>query len=161
VAINVSRRLLREPGFPQLVSTALAGTGVTPGLVAFDLPFGAFVRRPLHVGATASKLAKLGVVVIADDVTGDPARAALANPPVSALKIPLYPAAARRSGLHPRAAAAVALAGELGAAAVAKAVENTAELETLRALGFDRAFGHVYAPAVTPEALAGLLDAPV
>jgi EAL domain-containing protein (putative c-di-GMP-specific phosphodiesterase class I) len=160
VAVNVSRRLVRDGGLPDVVAVALAATGVSPHLVGLDVPFASFARRPIPTRATAQRLRDLGVVVIADDVAGDLARAELgAGGAVSVLKIPIYVAGSRRPVLHPTARAAVALAHEIGAVAVAKAVENTAELDTLRALGFDRAFGHAYSPALTPDGLAALLGA--
>jgi len=40
---------------------------------------------------------------------------------------------------------------------VAMAVETAQDLRTVRDQGFDRAFGHVFSPALAPAALAPML----
>jgi EAL domain-containing protein (putative c-di-GMP-specific phosphodiesterase class I) len=74
------------------------------------------------------------------------------------LKIALHASGRRRDGLHPSVGQALEVARELDAEAVAKAVERTADLDDLRVLGFDRAFGHVFSPALDAVELRALVE---
>ncbi len=158
VAANVSMRQVRDDAFVERVAEAIDAAGVDPAIVAVDVPFQAFTRRPRPTAVAVAELDRMGLTVVADDVTGDVRQAELDACPLAVYKILLYPTSHRRSTLHPSAVTALELAHEAGAVAVAKAVENSAELEVLSSLGFDRAFGHVYSPALPPEQLVALLD---
>lgn len=159
VAINISRHHLGDPELLTRVRHALDATGIDPGRLAVDLPLSAVVKDPVHTREVAEQLDALGVSIIVDGVSGDTPPAALAGLPVRALKFVVGPFGRGGSSANSRAAdAAVVLARTLEVLSVAKAVETAADLKDLREKGFDRAFGHVFSPAVPADAMLPLLD---
>ena len=159
IALNVSRRQLGDTGFMGRLTAALEETGTAPDLLAVDIPLIAFTKAPVATRRVTIALRNLGITVIADGVSGDRYRTSLEGAALTALKVPVYAAGRRRPGLHPSVAAARALAVELGAEAVAKAVESEADLVAVRKLGFTRGFGHVFSPALTAERMSAALAA--
>lgn len=159
VALNVSRHHLRDPQFLPRVRQALDTTGIVPEQLAIDLPLSALVKDPVNVRHVALDLADLGVTLIVDGVSGDAPPAAFEGLPISVLKIVVgnvgHPSAI---GRHRSADDAIELARTIGAISVAKSVETAADLQALLEMGFDRAFGHVFSPALAPSALVPLLD---
>lgn len=158
VALNISRRLLTEPRFAHLFDAAVTDSGVDPSDLALDVPLAAFTKHRLDALPNVAVLADLGVTIVCDGATGD-VRRALEHTPASVLKIELHTARRRTGGLHPSVEIGLRAARELGATAVAKAVETDADLDELRALGFERAFGHVFGPAVEADELLRVIDA--
>lgn len=158
VALNVSRRLLADPRFAHLFEAALLDADVDPHDLAVDVPLAAFTKHRLDALPNVAILADHGATIVCDGVTGD-VRRALEQTPATVLKIELHTAGRRQPGLHPSVAVGLQVARDLGATAVAKAVERDADLDELRALGFERAFGHVFGPAVDADALLGVIDA--
>ncbi|MEZ5140694.1 MAG: EAL domain-containing protein [Acidimicrobiales bacterium] len=158
VALNLSRRLLVDPRFPHLFDAAVNEADVDPRDLAIDVPLAAFTKHRLDALPNIAVLADLGATIVVDGVTGD-VRQALEHTPASVLKIDQHSAGRRRPGLHPSVRVGLRVARDLGATSVAKAVETDADLDELRALGFDRAFGHVFGPAVDPEELVAVVDA--
>lgn len=159
VALNVSRHHLRDPQFLARVCQALDSTGIDPKQLAIDLPLSALVKDPVNVRQVALDLADLGVTLIVDGVSGDAPPAAFEGLPIAVLKIVVgnvgHPSAI---GRHRSADDAIELARAIGAVSVAKSVETAADLQALLEMGFDRAFGHVFSPALAPTALVPLLD---
>lgn len=159
VALNVSRHHLRDPQFIGRVCQALDSTGINPHQLAIDLPLSALVKDPINVRQVALDLADLGVVLIVDGVSGDASPATFEGLPISVLKIVVgnvgHPSAI---GRHRSADDAIALAKSIGAVSVAKSVETAADLQALLEMGFDRAFGHVFSPALAPSALLPMLN---
>lgn len=158
VALNVSRRLLVEPRFPHLFDAAVTDSGVDPADLALDVPLAAFTKHRIDALPNIAVLADSGVTIVCDGVTGD-VRLALEHTPARVLKVELHSAGRRTPGLHPSVAVGLKVARDLGAVAVAKAVETDADLDELRAMGFERAFGHVFGPAVDADELLAVIDA--
>jgi EAL domain-containing protein (putative c-di-GMP-specific phosphodiesterase class I) len=157
VALNVSRRLLVDPAFPHLVEAAIRESEADPADLAIDVPLSAFTKHRLDALPNLRTLHDLGATIVADGVAGN-VGLVLEGTPVDVLKISLHRAGRRREGLHPSVGQALAVARELDAEAVGKAVERSGELEDLRTLGFDRAFGHVFSPALEPAELIALVE---
>ncbi len=159
VALNVSRHHLRDPQLLPRVRQALDSTGIDPKQLAIDLPLSALVKDPVNVRHVVLDLADLGVALIVDGVSGDAPPTAFEGLPIAVLKIVVgnvgHPSAI---GRHRSADDAIALARSIGATSVAKSVETAADLQALLEMGFDRAFGHVFSPALAPAALVPLLD---
>ncbi|MCU1356430.1 MAG: hypothetical protein JWM89_1848 [Acidimicrobiales bacterium] len=158
VAVNVSRGRLAAPGFLDQLHEIIEATGANPEHLGVDVPLSAFTREPVTTADNAVALADLGIAVIADGVLGDTAGPALARTPVSVLKIPLNTARRQRLGFHPLVASALALAHGLEIIGVAKAAETTEDVQVLQAMGFDRAFGIAFSPAVSAHRLDQLLS---
>jgi EAL domain-containing protein (putative c-di-GMP-specific phosphodiesterase class I) len=158
IAVNVSRHHLDDRELVPRVRRALTASGIDPALLTLDLPAASVLHDPEKVGRTVRRLAELGVAVAIDDVTPAVPRAALSavRAPVLKLARPSRNALAvhEADAVH---SSGVSLARRLGASTVAKAVETGAELDQLRAVGCDRAFGHLFSPPRPPEDLARAL----
>ena len=153
VAINVSESHIADLELLGRVRQALVVTGVDASRIAIDLPVQAFTQQPRRARKVAADLHELGVTVVIDGVRDARSERVLADVPASVFKI--IPA---RAGHTADQAAdtveAVALARSRGAGTVAKTVETQSDLHAARMLGFDRAFGHVFSPALAPSELA-------
>ena len=156
VAVNVSRARLLDPDLAQLVDAALADADLAPRLLAIDAPFASLTADPTGFRPILAELVHRGVSVAADGVGSGVSLASLGCLPTSAWKIDLRRGRRRDRGLHPSVHAALDAGSAAGVITVAKAVETSSLLAEVRAMGFDRAFGHAVSPPVTPAA-AGLI----
>lgn len=156
VAVNVSVPVLSESRFIDTLTGTISAWGTRPELVAVDVAVAGFGRYSAKLMASLEAVSGAGVAIIVDGVSGDVGRESLVEVKVAACKIPLYVNTCRRQGLHPSVMLALELAGDLGALTVAKAVETAGDLDEVRALGFDRAFGHLYSVALPAAALSAL-----
>lgn len=157
VALNVSRRQLDDEHLARTIDAAILLSGAEHTDLRVDVPVGSFTTQRPAVRETTRALADLGITIVADDVVGDQ-RIQLAGFPVGILKVDLHTNQRRRlRDLHPRVAASVKMAQDLGAVSVAKAVRRVAELSTLEAAGFDRAFGDMLSPALLADDLLDLV----
>jgi diguanylate cyclase len=113
--------------------------------------------------AALAAVKRLGVTVAIDDFgTGSTSLAHL-DGLVDALKIDRS-FVAGTDGDDPALrlpAAVLRLARSFGVAVVAEGVETVEQRDVLRALGCERAQGHLFSRAVPPEAAARLLDGPL
>lgn len=159
VAINLSPYQLADAELPSRVHRALALTGIRPGSLAVDLPVESLLVAPDTAHRVASELAGLGVALIIDGVAPGTPLDAFDGLPIAELKVDPAPAAEDGAAEHAIHEIIVRAHG-IGALAVAKSVETQEELELVRSYGFDRAFGHVFAAALAPTALAALLELP-
>jgi EAL domain-containing protein (putative c-di-GMP-specific phosphodiesterase class I) len=148
VALNVSDRHLADTELVGRVRQALVITGLNPQHLSIDIPMTALVRSPTRARAAAQELADLGVTIVLDSVLGSVPNHALEGLPATVLKI--IPGDLSDPDATASAMEAITLARSLGAVAVAKSVESADELKAVRELGFDRAFGHVFSPAIAP-----------
>lgn len=161
IALNVSEQHMNDPELLHRVRQAVVITGVDPSWLAIDLPVAALVRTPALARRVAAGLAELGVVVVVDSVYGAVPPETFDGIPASVLKI--IPGNVGRSSagsVDRPAEAAIELARSIGATSVAKSVETAADLRAVRGIGFDRAFGHVFSPAVGPAELFRTLVGP-
>jgi EAL domain-containing protein (putative c-di-GMP-specific phosphodiesterase class I) len=158
VALNLSPRSLRDPAFRRTVGEALVASGAAPTLLGIDVPLASFRMHPVATSQTAATLANFGIAIVADGVTLEIDREMLAECAVSVVKVPLANGFGGRGALHRKLPAAVDQAHGLGAVAVAKRVETPEQLAKVRAMGFDRAFGHVFGPAMDVAAVEAFAD---
>lgn len=156
VALNVSANLLADPELVNRVRQALVVTGMAPGMLVVDVPVAAAAGASEAVRRVTTDLADLGVTVAIDGVRDARDQVALAQIPASVYKIIPEPVSeAGVVGL--RTAEAVGMAQTRGATTVAKSVETTTDLQAAQRLGFDRAFGHIFSPALSSADLARTL----
>jgi EAL domain-containing protein (putative c-di-GMP-specific phosphodiesterase class I) len=158
VALNVTARSLMDPAFRQTVGEALGVSGADPALLGIDVPLVSFTWHSVSTTQTAAALANHGVTIIADGVSDEVPAETLTECGVSVVKIKLATARSRHGGMHPSVAAGLDLAHGLGAIAVAKAVQTTEQLDAVREMGFDRAFGHIFGGAMDASAMTELID---
>ncbi len=154
VAVNLSARQLGDPQLVEVVTRALAGSGLEPHLLCLEV-----TETVVMVDAAASalvleRLRAVGVHVAIDDFgTGYSSLAYLLSLPVDLLKVDRsFVAAVTDEG--PGAAivsAVLALARTLGLGVVAEGVETLAQRGTLVGLGVEAAQGWLWGRAVAAD----------
>jgi diguanylate cyclase (GGDEF)-like protein/PAS domain S-box-containing protein len=161
VAVNLSGAQLAHPDLPAQVGRALAAADVPGRSLVLEVGESA-LGDPVATAALAA-VKRLGVTVAIDDFgTGSTSLAHL-DGLVDALKIDRS-FVAGTDGDDPALrlpAAVLRLARSFGVAVVAEGVETVEQRDVLRALGCERAQGHLFSRAVPPEAAARLLDGPL
>jgi EAL domain-containing protein (putative c-di-GMP-specific phosphodiesterase class I) len=129
----------------------LVRSGLSSHLLAIDLPVQALATSAHRMEQVARALTDTGIGVIIDGV-GATSGARLASLDAEAWKIDLGRPGYGRTGLHRSVGLAVEEAHKAGARAIAKAVEDEAQLALVRSLGFDEAFGNVVSPPLAGRA---------
>lgn len=154
IALNVSAPYLLRPGFVASVRHELDRSGLNPYLLAIDVPVHAVATDARRVERVTGALDDLGVGIVADGVAGAMATDRLGAIAAEAWKIDLGGRIEGTGGpaIHPSVGRAVERAHDRGARAVAKAVEDDAQLIAVRDLGFDEVFGNVVSPPLPGRA---------
>jgi EAL domain-containing protein (putative c-di-GMP-specific phosphodiesterase class I) len=155
LAVNMSARQLREPGFIEDVTRALAGSGLAPGRLELELTESLLMEDVPGAVAFMQAVRALGVRLAIDDFgTGYSSLAYLQTFPINQLKVDrsfvqLLP---QRGGtiIH----AVLALARGFGLTVVAEGVEEPQQLEWLRQAGCDVVQGYLLGMPMAPEAFA-------
>lgn len=134
MAVNLSARQLREPGFGGQVARVLAETGMPPGDLELEITESMLMRDPEAAAATLANLHGLGVRIAIDDFgTGYSSLSYLKKFTIDDIKIDR----AFVTGLPDDAddvaivRAIIAVAGSLGMRTVAEGVETDAQLQCL------------------------------
>ena len=148
VSVNLSARDLVDEDLAERVATKLTEHGVRPADLSFEINERALTADPTLSVMSLEKLSSLGIAIVLDDFGGGGASISdLARLPLTTVKI--NAAIVRGIGAAhaptPIARAAIDLAHALGYLAVAKGVEGSEPLESLRELGCDHAQGHYLA----------------
>ena len=160
VAINVSARQLREPGFVDDVAAVISETGIAPGKVVVELTETLLAGKEHGEVHALAGLRGLGCRVALDDFgTGYSSLSGLRDLPIDIVK--LDQAFLTGLGTSDRAAAvvdaALRLAEALDLMVVAEGVEEDNQLEALERLGCPRVQGFALSRPIAPEAVLGLL----
>ncbi len=160
VAVNVSPRDVRSPGFAGAVAARLARHGVPPGALQLEITEHVLLEEPQRAADTLAALVGHGVRMSLDDFgTGYSSLVHLRRLPVSELKIDRSFVA--RLAVDAEDAeivrCTVDLAHSLGLQVVAEGVEDDETWERLRDLGCDAVQGWLVAAAMpVSEATAWL-----
>ncbi|WP_421121994.1 EAL domain-containing protein [Aquihabitans daechungensis] len=151
IALNVSASFLLRPRFVSSLEQELDRSGLSPYLLAIDLPVRGLATSTHRMEQVAGALTDTGIGVIIDGV-GAMGVSRLGSLGAEGWKIDLGRPGPVRAGLHPSVGVAVEEAHKAGARAIAKAVEDDARLAEVRALGFDEVFGNVVSPPLSGRA---------
>ena len=168
VGPNVSVRQLHDPDFLGDVQRVLAETGLPSNRVVLELTESAVLRGP-QVLDTLHRLHDMGIRLALDDFgTGESSLSLLRAFPASIVKLDKSfvdgieegeegtPEAAARQAV---ARAVIQMAGALGLDTVAEGIENGAQVERLRALGYTLGQGYHLARPMPAEDFTRLLAA--
>jgi diguanylate cyclase len=160
VAVNVSARQLQQPDFVQQVATALAESGLQPGLLELEITEGAAMRQPSSMAAILRDLKRLGVRLAIDDFgTGYSSLSYLQRFPVDTLKVD-QSFVSRLGHDHESTAIVrtiVALAQALDVSVTAEGAETPEQVSLLRDLGCTLAQGFYFSkPLPGDEALRAI-----
>jgi EAL domain-containing protein (putative c-di-GMP-specific phosphodiesterase class I) len=156
IALNVSAPFLLRPGFVGSLLGELDASALASYLLAIDVPIEALATSSVPIERVAHALEDAGIGVVADGVLGSMDADHLAAIGAEAWKIHLGKRAAGRPGLHRSVGYAVQRAHEVGARAVAKAIQDDEQLAEARALGFDEVFGNIISPPLSGRAARDL-----
>ena len=162
LAVNVSARQLRDPGFVEAVARAVRDNGVDPAGLELELTESVLIEERKRVSAVLEDLRRLGVGIAVDDFgTGYSSLSYLSSLPIDCLKIDGSFVRKIVAGGRDLAIvqAIISMARALGLRVVAEGVETRAQLELLRRHGCDEAQGFAFSPAVAAEEFAALRDA--
>ena len=151
VAVNVSGRQLRDPGFVDDVRDALDGSGLAPNALLLELTETLLLEQRV-VGATLQRLKELGVRLAVDDFgTGHSSLEYLARFPLDVLKVDMSYVAMLDGQVTRRASRAAALVRgilllghSLGLRTVAEGVVTSEQLVLLRQLGCQLGQGRLF-----------------
>ncbi|GAB1641075.1 putative bifunctional diguanylate cyclase/phosphodiesterase [Krasilnikovia sp. MM14-A1259] len=154
VNVNVSARQLAEPGFADLVSAALADSGLPPASLVVEVTETA-VFEGGRAQETLHELHALGVLVALDDFgTGHSSLGLLQTVPVDVLKVDKsFVDNITMAGRHAVIATAlINVSTGLGLTAVAEGVETAEQAAELHRLGYRLAQGyHFGKPVAEPD----------
>jgi diguanylate cyclase (GGDEF)-like protein len=145
VAVNLSVRQILNDHFQSTISALIEKSGVPPELIEFEVTETVFADRTTVVPKLV-RLRELGTKLSIDDFgTGYSSLAYLRDLPVDILKIDR--SFIEGLGTNPRDDALVgtliSLASQLDLETIAEGVEETRQLDTLTALGCERAQGYL------------------
>ncbi len=135
VAVNVSAVQLLHRGFPALVRTILAETGLTPSILELELTESALINDVDLVIEILGQLKQVGVQLAIDDFgTGYSSLSRLINFPIDRLKIDqaFVRNLEKNSDNGAIAAAIIAMAGSMNMKVTAEGVETDVQLDFLK-----------------------------
>ncbi|MDP9164605.1 MAG: EAL domain-containing protein [Actinomycetota bacterium] len=147
IAVNVSGRQLREPGFTDLVRSTLGDAGLPPSMLCLELTESLLMERDEAGIAMLTDLRRDGVHLAIDDFgTGYSSLAALRRLPVDLVKIDRSFVASlpEDDDAGTIAWAVVRLGHTLGFPVLAEGVETREQAEALRRFGCDQAQGFFF-----------------
>jgi EAL domain-containing protein (putative c-di-GMP-specific phosphodiesterase class I) len=162
IAVNVSPRQLRDPGFIVTLVSALTQANLEPHRLELEVTETIFLELSGATQKVLQQLQSLGVRLAMDDFgTGYSSLGYLRKAEFDTLKID-------RSFVHAMSAsdrdstaiirAVVALAGSLGMKTVAEGVATEEQLELVRTLGCDLVQGYIVSRPVSASAAKSMLD---
>jgi EAL domain-containing protein (putative c-di-GMP-specific phosphodiesterase class I) len=162
VAVNVSARQFRSPGFVNTVARALHEWGIYPSRLELELTEGVLIDDPRQAVEILQQLKTLGVQIAVDDFgTGYSSLSYLSQLPVDCLKIDRsFVIQITAGGRHAAIAQAVISMGHaLGMRVLAEGVETSEQLEFLRRHGCNECQGYLFARPRAEDAIRGVLAA--
>ena len=161
VAVNVSNRDLREPGFVAGVVSALRGNDLSADRLELEVTEQVVDAGEPAVLAVLEELRSLGVHLAIDDFgTGNSGLARLRSCPIQTLKIDKSFVQEVTSAAHhaPLLAAMIGLAHDLGLHVVAEGVETSEQGTFLRRRGCDLAQGFYFSRPLEAKEIKGLVQ---
>ncbi len=162
LAVNVSARQFRSPGFVEAVDRTLRASGLGPDRLELELTEGVLVDNREEAIAILKRLKSLGVQIAVDDFgTGYSSLSYLSQLPIDCLKIDRSFVIRAHEHGHDAVIAqlVISLARSLGLRVIAEGVETVEQLDFLRSHDCDQGQGYLFSPPVHPDAFARFLEA--
>jgi diguanylate cyclase (GGDEF)-like protein/PAS domain S-box-containing protein len=150
IAVNLSPRQLRRPGFPELVANTLSAAGLPAAALQLEITEGMLMLQSQETLAMLEELARMGVRIAVDDFgTRSSSLAYLQRFPVHALKIDqsFVGGIGRDPNDTAIVTAMIAMAKSLRLALIAEGVETETQAAFLKAKGCEAAQGFFYGRA--------------
>jgi EAL domain-containing protein (putative c-di-GMP-specific phosphodiesterase class I) len=156
VSVNVSRRQLLEPGFVELVRSALRRGGVSGEAICLEVTETAAPAQHSGIVEVLQEIRRLGCRIALDDFgAGYSTLTDLRELPIDVIKIDksFVGGVADNGDDRGIVAAVIALARELGLTVIAEGVEEERQLAVLRTLDCPLAQGYLFSAAAMPNEL--------
>lgn len=156
MSVNVSPRQVADPGFPNIVRTVLAESGVAPHLLWLEITESMMLDEPELAAHTLDEIRSMGVKIAMDDFgTGFSSLSVLQQFPIQRIKIDRAFVQAIGGGGNDRSLVRtiIAMAHSMALDLVAEGVETMDQLEALRELGCDKAQGFLISRPVPADAI--------
>jgi len=160
VSVNVSAMQFAKTDFVETVEQALLAAGLEPRYLDLELTESILVENIHESAARMSTLREVGVSISIDDFgTGYSSLSYLRRLPADTLKIDqsFLRESKADTGSLAVIQTIVSLAHNLGLTVVAEGVETSAQLDLIRMAGCDKAQGHFFGEAITPDEVPQLL----
>lgn len=164
MAVNISGKQFREPGFVDTVKEVIALTGIEPALLELELTESILIENITTTINTLSAFRAMGVKLAIDDFgTGYSSLSYLKHFPIDRLKIDksfvleIGENSSRDAGTI--ASAVIAMAHSLGISVIAEGVERKEQLAFLLERSCDEVQGYYFSRPLTPEDLEQMLRA--
>ncbi len=160
IAINLSVRQLRAPGFVETIERILHRCGVTPDGLEFEITEGMVMKDANNAVALLQRLSAMGIRLSMDDFgTGTSSLSVIKRFPVDSIKIDRSFIADLET--DPDSAAIIrtiiSMGHSLRRRTIAEGVETQAQVEALAEMGCDEIQGYVLAPPLPAEELEKVL----
>ena len=162
VAVNMSAKQLRKPGFLDGVTGVLTETGTDPSRFEFELTESCVLDDDAHTQQVLRDLRNLGFRLALDDFgTGYSSLSYLQKYPIDKIKLDRSFILRLREGKQARAVVntIVQLADALSLELVAEGVETRDQLDLLRDMGVTLFQGYLFSPPVDRSGFENLLAA--
>ena len=161
IAVNVSPRQLRDPGFIVTLMSALTQAGIAPHRLELEVTETVFLELSNTTQKVLHQIQSLGVKLAMDDFgTGYSSLGYLRRAKFDTLKIDrsfVSSVTAKDPESTAIVRAVVALAGSLGMKTVAEGVATEEQLEIVRSLGVDEIQGYIVSRPVTAATAKAML----
>lgn len=160
VAVNLSAKQLRKPGFESFVEQVLGETKLDPEFLELELTESASLEDPEQTVAFMNRLKEMGVGLSIDDFgTGFSNMHYLKQFPIDRLKLDgsFVEQITTDPGSHTISDAIISMAHRLGLKVIAERAETEAQLSVLAACGCDQIQGYYFSRPVPPQECAELL----
>jgi diguanylate cyclase (GGDEF)-like protein/PAS domain S-box-containing protein len=161
IAVNVSPRQLRDPGFIVTLVSALTQAGLDPSRLELEVTESVFLELTGATQKVLQQIQSLGVNLAMDDFgTGYSSLGYLRRADFDTLKIDqsfVQSISAQDPESTAIIRAVVALAGSLGMKTVAEGVSTPEQLALVRALGCDKIQGYIFSRPVSAEVVREML----
>ena len=161
VAVNVSPRQLRDPGFIVTLVSALTQAGLEPSRLELEVTESVFLELTGATQKVLQQIQSLGVKLAMDDFgTGYSSLGYLRRADFDTLKIDqsfVQSISAQDPESTAIIRAVVALAGSLGMKTVAEGVATMEQLGIVRALGCDKIQGYIFSRPIAAETVREML----
>jgi len=161
IAVNVSPRQLRDPGFIVTLVSALTQAGLEPSRLELEVTETVFLELTSPTQKVLQQIQSLGVRLAMDDFgTGYSSLGYLRKAEFDTLKIDRSFVQSMHADDAESTAiirAVVALAGSLGMKTVAEGVATQEQLDLVRTLGCDRVQGYIFSRPVSGSTVKAML----
>jgi PAS domain S-box-containing protein len=163
VTVNVSGQQLADRELASRVRLAMTAAGVEPGRFGVEVTADQLGVDPTTTRLAIGSLAEAGALVLLDDVRSEPAPESWAGLPLAAVKLgrSLIDGVAATPERRAEVESTIAIAHDLGLWVTAEGIETPADLDCVRELGCDGAFGFLLHTPCPAREIGHHLDEPL